>query len=110
MFHADDFHAPRRKPDPIPKLGCDNDEDRSNDPTVGEGSIAAGGRYDNLVNMFKPKRQIQCVSASFGVDRTSTIMKKRLDKEQKQGNAIVRPSEVDVFIMAFGGKTFNGLL
>ena len=28
------------------------DEDRSNDPTVGVGSVAAGGRYDELVGMF----------------------------------------------------------
>lgn len=88
-----------------------NDEDLSNDPSVGVGSIAAGGRYDDLVNMFSPKRQIPCVGVSFGVDRIFTIMKQRLEKEQReQGKASLRSSEVDVFIMAFGGKTFNGFL
>jgi len=32
---------------------ADADEDRSSDPTVGVGSVAAGGRYDELVGMFK---------------------------------------------------------
>ncbi|KAL4941057.1 hypothetical protein BDV06DRAFT_8097 [Aspergillus oleicola] len=79
-------------------------------PNVGVGSIAAGGRYDDLVNMFSKKRQIPCVGISFGVDRIFTIMKQRLEQEAKEGNATVRASESDVFVMAFGGKGFNGLL
>jgi histidyl-tRNA synthetase len=103
-------HGPQGKPEPKPKLGSNSDEDRSDDPSLGMGSIAAGGRYDNLVNMFSKKRQIPCVGVSFGVDRIFTMMKTRLDKEQKQGNSTVRSSEVDVYIMAFGGTAFNGLL
>ena len=87
----------------------DSDEDRSNDPTVGIGSIAAGGRYDELVNMFAPKRNIPCVGISFGVDRIFRIMKERLEKEAKEkGTSNLRASEVDVYVMAFGGA--NGLL
>ncbi|KAL4957725.1 hypothetical protein BDW69DRAFT_180371 [Aspergillus filifer] len=82
----------------------------SGDPNVGVGSIAAGGRYDNLVNMFSKRRQIPCVGISFGVDRIFTIMKQRLEQEAKEGNGTVRASESDVFVMAFGGKGFNGLL
>jgi histidyl-tRNA synthetase len=37
------------------------DDDRSNDPTVGVGSVAAGGRYDKLVGMFSGKGDIPCV-------------------------------------------------
>ncbi|KAL3460387.1 hypothetical protein BJX64DRAFT_187533 [Aspergillus heterothallicus] len=77
---------------------------KSDDPNVGVGSIAAGGRYDDLVNMFAKKRQIPCVGVSFGVDRIFTIMK------QRQAQEAVRDSEVDVFVMAFGGKGFSGLL
>ncbi|KAL4867579.1 hypothetical protein BDV12DRAFT_119375 [Aspergillus spectabilis] len=90
----------------------DKKKSKSNgdDPNVGVGSIAAGGRYDNLVNMFSKKRQIPCVGISFGVDRIFTIMKQRLEKEAKEGTATVRASESDVFVMAFGGKGFNGLL
>ncbi|KAJ0358512.1 hypothetical protein COL922a_014608 [Colletotrichum nupharicola] len=60
--------------------------------------------------MFAKKRQIPCVGISFGVDRIFTIMKQRNEREAEEGNSTVRPSEVDVFVMAFGGKGFNGLL
>jgi histidyl-tRNA synthetase len=86
----------------------DADEDRSSDPSVGVGSVAAGGRYDNLVGMFSGKNQIPCVGISFGVDRIFSITKARLaaNKNAEQ----VRSSEVDVYVMAFGGKGFTGLL
>lgn len=84
------------------------DEDRSADPTLGVGSIAAGGRYDDLVGMFSGKGQIPCVGISFGVDRIFSITKSRM--ERKKGNEMLRSNEIDVFIMAFGGKGFNGLL
>ncbi|KAM5433921.1 Cytoplasmic and mitochondrial histidine tRNA synthetase [Microsporum ferrugineum] len=86
----------------------DADEDRSNDPSVGVGSVAAGGRYDDLVGMFSPKAQIPCVGISFGVDRIFSITKARLERENKKNT--LRSSEVDVFVMAFGGKGFTGLL
>ena len=84
------------------------DEDRSSDPTLGVGSIAAGGRYDDLVGMFSGKGQIPCVGISFGVDRIFSIMKSRMEKEA--GSATFRGNDVDAFVMAFGGKGFNGLL
>lgn len=85
---------------------ADADEDRSSDPTVGVGSIAAGGRYDELVGMFSSKSQIPCVGISFGVDRILSITKARMEKENTKA---VRSNEVDVFVMAFGGKGFTGL-
>jgi histidyl-tRNA synthetase len=48
----------------------DADEDRSNDPSIGVGSIAAGGRYDNLVEGFSGSKPVSCVGISFGVDRS----------------------------------------
>ncbi len=90
------------------KQGADFDEDRSSDPSVGVGSIAAGGRYDNLVGMFSGKTQIPCVGISFGVDRIFSITKARMAAEV--GAAQVRNNEVDVYVMAFGGKGFTGLL
>ncbi|KAF2435754.1 histidyl-tRNA synthetase [Tothia fuscella] len=79
------------------------DEDRSNDPTVGVGSVAAGGRYDELVGMFSGRSQIPCVGISFGVDRIFSITKARMEKEKA---AVIRKTEVDVFVMSFG----SGLL
>ncbi|KAM0196624.1 hypothetical protein ACHAPA_001505 [Fusarium lateritium] len=75
------------------------DEDRSDDPTVGVGSVAAGGRYDNLVGMFSGKSQIPCVGISFGVDRIFSITKAKMAAEK---NAAVRNNDVDVYVMAFG--------
>ncbi|RAO65895.1 uncharacterized protein BHQ10_001907 [Talaromyces amestolkiae] len=89
------------------KATTGDDDDRSNDPTIGVGSIAAGGRYDNLVGMFSPKAQIPCVGISFGVDRIFSITKARMEREKA---SVVRSSEVDVYVMAFGGKGFTGML
>ncbi|CAJ2500938.1 Uu.00g037910.m01.CDS01 [Anthostomella pinea] len=97
--------APNKKKS---KSTTDPDEDRSSDPSVGVGSVAAGGRYDNLVGMFSGRTQIPCVGISFGVDRIFSITKARMaaDKSSQQ----VRNNEVDVYVMAFGGKGFTGLL
>jgi histidyl-tRNA synthetase len=83
------------------------DEDRSNDPSVGVGSVAAGGRYDELVGMFSGKSTVPCVGISFGVERIFSITKARMEAE---GNKAVRTNDVDVYVMAFGGKGFEGLL
>lgn len=85
-----------------------DDDDRSSDPSVGVGSVAAGGRYDNLVGMFSGKSQIPCVGISFGVDRIFSIIKSRMAADKTA--APLRSTEVDVYVMAFGGKGFEGLL
>ncbi|KAL8992134.1 MAG: hypothetical protein Q9169_007343 [Polycauliona sp. 2 TL-2023] len=84
------------------------EEDRSNDPSVGVGSVAAGGRYDELVGMFSPKAQIPCVGISFGVDRIFSITKARMEK--LKNTTPLRSNEVDVYVMAFGGKGFTGMV
>ena len=68
------------------------------------GSIAAGGRYDGLVGMYG-KQPIPCVGISFGVDRIFTL----LDTQRKKGTSDIS-HETEVYIMAFGGKEFDGLL
>ncbi|KAF2754303.1 histidyl-tRNA synthetase [Pseudovirgaria hyperparasitica] len=89
------------------KKPAEDDDDRSNDPTIGVGSVAAGGRYDELVGMFSGKGQIPCVGISFGVDRIFSITKARMESEKAQQ---LRRTEVDAYVMAFGGKGFTGLL
>ncbi|KAG6036655.1 hypothetical protein E4U41_005579 [Claviceps citrina] len=77
---------------------------KKDDPASQVGSIAAGGRYDNLVGMYG-KRQIPCVGISFGVDRIFTILEARRRKEG------VKPRrDTDVYVMAAGLKDFSGLL
>ncbi|WYZ34942.1 hypothetical protein EsH8_I_001218 [Colletotrichum jinshuiense] len=80
-----------------------DDEDRSDDPSVGVGSVAAGGRYDNLVGMFSGKTQIPCVGVSFGIERIFSITKARMQAESETPQ-----STVDVFVMSLGSKA--GLL
>lgn len=80
---------------------------KGEDPSSLVGSIGAGGRYDNLVGVFG-KRTIPCVGISFGVDRIFTILKAR--REREGGGAALRARETDVYVMAFGGKGFEGLL
>ncbi|PGH07399.1 hypothetical protein AJ79_06301 [Helicocarpus griseus UAMH5409] len=84
-----------------------DDDDRSDDPSVGVGSVAAGGRYDELVGMFSNRAQIPCVGISFGVDRIFSITKARMEQENSNNKKV---TEVDVYVMAFGGKGFTGLL
>lgn len=50
------------------------------DPSIGVGSIAAGGRYDNLVGMFG-STVVPCVGVSIGVERVFAIMEARAASE-----------------------------
>ncbi|KAK4044707.1 hypothetical protein C8A01DRAFT_42610 [Parachaetomium inaequale] len=78
--------------------------DGTNQPTQ-VGSIAAGGRYDDLVGMYG-RRPLPCVGISFGVDRIFTI----LDARRKKKSSSNLRGQAEVYIMAFGGKEFEGLL
>ncbi|XP_050561271.1 histidine--tRNA ligase, cytoplasmic isoform X1 [Spodoptera frugiperda] len=63
------------------------------DQTVG--SIAGGGRYDNLVGMFDSKhKQVPCVGVSIGVERIFSVLEAKL----AAGDITVRTSEVDVYV------------
>ena len=63
--------------------------------SVGVGSIAGGGRYDNLVSMFDPKhKNVPCVGVSIGVERVFSVLEARL----ASGNKKVRTTEVEVFV------------
>ncbi|KAM9925892.1 hypothetical protein OXX59_003577 [Metschnikowia pulcherrima] len=66
---------------------------------VGVGSIAAGGRYDNLVGMFSNGKSIPCVGISFGVERIFSIIKARAAEKWET----LSPTHTDVYVMAFGG-------
>ena len=77
--------TPAPKPDPKkkPKKKVDEEgEEEIDESQVGVGSIAAGGRYDNLVGMFlsaasgegKKTASIPCVGVSMGLDRIFAIL------------------------------------
>ncbi|KAF8936203.1 histidyl-tRNA synthetase [Dissophora ornata] len=77
--------------------------DELDESTVGVGSVAAGGRYDNLVGMFsgtnkkgQPNLVIPCVGISIGVERVFSIL---MQKQKDQ----IKSNEVEVYVVGLGG-------
>jgi len=62
------------------------------------GSIAAGGRYDNLVGMFSVSgQQTPCVGVSIGIERVFALMERRaIDK------GVMKAATVQVFVASIG--------
>ena len=89
-----------------PKSKKQGEEDEVDETTVGVGSIAAGGRYDNLVGMFAgSKRQdvVPCVGISIGVERVFAIKMQQLKEKQARGDETsVRSKKVEVLVMNMG--------
>ncbi|KAA8494724.1 Histidine--tRNA ligase, cytoplasmic [Porphyridium purpureum] len=65
------------------------------------GSIAAGGRYDNLVGMFS-NRQVKCVGCSLGIERVMAIMEKAEEELAKSENRVIRSSKTQVLVASIG--------
>lgn len=66
---------------------------RKEEETVG--SVAGGGRYDNLVGMFDTKgKQVPCVGVSIGVERIFAIIEAKHAAEKTK----VRTSDVQVYV------------
>lgn len=62
---------------------------------VGVGSVAGGGRYDNLVGMFDSKKKsIPCVGLSLGVERIFNVLETKLNHESVK----TRTNEIEVFV------------
>ena len=74
--------------------------DTTPDSTPTVGSIAGGGRYDELVgSMFKfaGVEHVPCVGFSIGIERIFTIMEERAKKDAEYS---VRTLQTDVLIMS----------
>ncbi|KAH7679380.1 Histidine-tRNA ligase/ATP phosphoribosyltransferase regulatory subunit protein [Dioscorea alata] len=65
--------------------------------TTQVGSIAAGGRYDNLVGMFSAKA-VPAVGVSLGIERVFTIM----EQLEKDRNQVIRATETQVLVAILG--------
>ncbi|EIM83606.1 histidine-tRNA ligase [Stereum hirsutum FP-91666 SS1] len=106
--------APQTAPQPAPpskkkskkSAAAEPEEEEIDESQVGVGSIAAGGRYDNLVAMFtsaaagETKKGMPCVGISIGMDRIFALV---WPKWVEKG---MRSKEVMVYVMAAG----DGLL
>lgn len=59
------------------------------------GSVAGGGRYDNLVGMFDSKhKQVPCVGVSIGIERIFAV----LEAKYAAANKKIRTTEVQVYV------------
>ncbi|KAJ9475942.1 Histidine--tRNA ligase, mitochondrial [Pseudozyma hubeiensis] len=105
-FNGDQAAAADKKKKPK-KKGADGEEE-VDESSVGVGSIAAGGRYDNLVGMFSGSKKpdaVPCVGVSIGVERVFAIMMQRLREKEAQGQrSTIRSKEVEVYVMSIGGE------
>ncbi|KAK7045641.1 Cytoplasmic and mitochondrial histidine tRNA synthetase [Paramarasmius palmivorus] len=109
---SDNPPPPSKKKTKKPKQEGEEDEDEVDESQVGVGSIAAGGRYDNLVGMFTSaaasadsakkaaKAGTPCVGVSIGLDRIFALL---YPKWIEQGK---RQKDTMVYVMAAG----DGLL
>lgn len=99
--------ATTAKPAKKDKAASKDGDDAFDESKVGVGSIAAGGRYDNLVGMFSNSKKpdaVPCVGISVGVERVFAIMMARLREQEEKGiKSDVRAKDVDVFVMSMGG-------
>ncbi len=67
------------------------------------GSVAGGGRYDNLVGMFSSSgAQIPCVGASVGIERLFALI-----EAKAKAAGPIKTSPVQVFVAAAGGDCFD---
>ncbi|XP_076065865.1 histidine--tRNA ligase isoform X2 [Oratosquilla oratoria] len=62
------------------------------------GSVAGGGRYDELVGMFDPKKKtVPCVGVSFGIERLFALMERKKISEGK-----MRTTDTHAYVAAAG--------
>lgn len=54
------------------------------DEGIQVGSIAGGGRYDNLIGMFNNGKQIPAVGGSIGIERIFTIIESKMKEDKQQ--------------------------
>jgi len=99
--------VPAKAPKHKKKPAADGEDEEIDESQVGVGSIAAGGRYDNLVGMFtaaaqaegKKAPQMPCVGVSIGMDRIFALL-------WPKWSEVERTKGTDVYVMAAG----DGLL
>lgn len=72
-----------------------DDEDLDVNVSSGVGTVAAGGRYDGLVNMFDKKQNVPCVGLSIGVERLFAVMEAKI----KRDNLTIRANQTQVYVV-----------
>ncbi|KAJ3221581.1 Cytoplasmic and mitochondrial histidine tRNA synthetase [Clydaea vesicula] len=72
---------------------------KSSVDTSGVGSVASGGRYDDLVGMFSGGAKIPCVGMSIGLERIFAILLKKTKPES------IRATETQVYVCGIADGT-----
>ncbi|XP_075712388.1 histidine--tRNA ligase, cytoplasmic-like isoform X2 [Rhinoderma darwinii] len=86
IYEAVQFEDPEE-----PHSSLDNNTDR----LTGFGSIAAGGRYDDLVGLFDDSgRKVPCVGISIGIERILSLA----EKKSKNSFKNIRTTETQVLV------------
>ncbi len=64
---------------------------------MGVGSVAGGGRYDDLVGMFDQRgKVVPCVGVSIGVERVFSLLESQLKAAEQQ----VRTTQTQVYVVS----------
>nr|GEX31643.1 histidine--tRNA ligase, cytoplasmic [Tanacetum cinerariifolium] len=69
------------------------------------GSIAAGGRYDNVIGDMFGRKHVAAIGVSLGIERIITIM----EENQKIDKQLLRANETQVLVSIWGDDKFLGL-
>jgi len=73
----------------------DEDYEANDENSVSLGSVAGGGRYDDLVGMFDAKgRKVPCVGISIGIERIFSIL------EASAAATKIRTTETQVYVVS----------
>ncbi len=88
--------AAKAKKDDTAKADLDDeDEDADVNVSAGVGTVVAGGRYDELVNMFDKKQSVPCVGFSVGVERLFAVMEAKIKRDALS----VRANQTQVYVV-----------
>ncbi|BHF65363.1 hypothetical protein SprV_0200837300 [Sparganum proliferum] len=63
------------------------------------GSVAGGGRYDNLVDLFCPGSKVPCVGLSFGIERLLAVSEMLSRRNAAGDKSVLRATETDVMVI-----------
>ncbi|XP_045480557.1 histidine--tRNA ligase isoform X2 [Harmonia axyridis] len=79
-------------------------KDSGENDEISVGSVAGGGRYDNLVGMFNSENEtVPCVGVSIGVERIFTVLEAKLAASNKKR----RTTEVGVYVATAQKNLFS---
>ncbi|XP_030079289.1 histidine--tRNA ligase, cytoplasmic isoform X1 [Drosophila hydei] len=83
---------PSAPPSPVKEI---HNGDQATEQSSTVGSVAGGGRYDNLVGMFDPRgKAVPCVGVSIGVERIFSVLEAKFAASKVK----LRTNDVEVYV------------